>query len=297
MFSGAWVTATDLEDTLSHLGWNLSRNTRGRCRYTPQVAALPWSYDLESSYPKSVYNYDYVLATDVVYHHDYLDELLATMKHFCEPGTTLIWANQMRFQTDLTFTEKFKKAFHTELLLEDGEMRIFMAICREGEMEDILVEETQGRLHEEQRQEGEREEEMGENENENERVSAGGEENNEYCVKKLKELGQNLLTNDFENEKCLEWLHCVSTAETMADGAVPNSLNKDRTENNSKQAQERIDYKEQDEEEEECIHAYVQNLDPEEERCKDTETENNDLTCGTLTNQDEDTGSGESLAA
>ncbi|XP_028432281.1 protein-lysine methyltransferase METTL21C isoform X1 [Perca flavescens] len=130
-FLGAWVTATDLPEALSNLRANLNRNTRGRCRYAPQVATLSWCDDLEHSYPTSVYRYDYVLAADVVYHHDFLDELLVTMKHFCKPGTTLIWANKVRYEADLTFTEKFKKAFHTSLLAEDGEMKIFMATCRE----------------------------------------------------------------------------------------------------------------------------------------------------------------------
>lgn len=128
---GAQVTATDLPEVLNKLRVNLSRNTRDRCRYTPQVAALSWGYDLDHTYPTSVYHYDYVLAADVVYHHDYLAELLVTMKHFCIPGTTLIWANKVRFETDLTFTDNFKKAFHTRVLAEDGEMKIFMATCRQ----------------------------------------------------------------------------------------------------------------------------------------------------------------------
>lgn len=109
----------------------MCRNTRGHCRHTPQVATLSWGYDLEHTYPSSVYRYDYVLAADVVYHHDFLDELLVTMKHFCKPGTTLIWANKVRFESDLTFTENFKKAFNTSLLAEDGEMKIFMATSRD----------------------------------------------------------------------------------------------------------------------------------------------------------------------
>lgn len=109
----------------------MCRNTRGHCRYTPQVATLSWGYDLERTYPSSVYRYDYVLAADVVYHHDFMDELLVTMKHFCKPGTTLIWANKVRFESDLTFTENFKKAFNTSLLAEDGEMKIFMATSRD----------------------------------------------------------------------------------------------------------------------------------------------------------------------
>uniref|UniRef100_UPI003AAD9C5F uncharacterized protein n=1 Tax=Centroberyx gerrardi TaxID=166262 RepID=UPI003AAD9C5F len=149
---GAWVTATDLPDVLSKLRLNLSKNTRGHCRHTPQVATLSWGHDLEHTYPTSVYHYDYVLAADVVYHHNFLDELLVTMKHFCQPGTTLIWANKVRFETDLTFTENFKKSFHTSLLFEDGEMKIFTATCREGEREGDAVVEIQDELR--QREEG-----------------------------------------------------------------------------------------------------------------------------------------------
>ncbi|XP_049452394.1 uncharacterized protein LOC125901063 [Epinephelus fuscoguttatus] len=147
---GAWVTATDLPDVLNNLRANLFRNTRGRWKYMPQVAALSWGQDLESTYPSSVYRYDYVLAADVVYHHDFQDELLAVMKHFCKPGTSLIWANKVRYESDLTFTENFKKAFHTKLLVEDGEMKIFMATCREEgegdqEIQDLLKEEEEGK--------------------------------------------------------------------------------------------------------------------------------------------------------
>ncbi|TKS70307.1 Protein-lysine methyltransferase METTL21C [Collichthys lucidus] len=152
---GAWVTATDLPVVLNNLRVNLSRNTRGRCRHTPQLAALSWGYDLERTYPTSVYHYDYVMAADVVYHHDFLDELLATMKHFCKPGTTLIWANKVRFETDLTFTKNFKKSFHTRLLAEDGEMKIFMATCREEEKEGDVGMEIQDLLTEEDEEEEE----------------------------------------------------------------------------------------------------------------------------------------------
>ncbi|KAM6943572.1 uncharacterized protein mettl21ca [Xenentodon cancila] len=161
---GAWVTATDLPEVLSNLRVNLSRNTRGRCRHTPQVAALSWGYDLENIYPLSVYRYDYVLAADVVYHHNFLDELLATMKHFCKPGTTLIWANKVRFESDLMFAKNFKKAFHTSLLSEDGEMKIFMATSRESgiegdvvlEIQDLLSEEEEGKTEEDERSKGEK---------------------------------------------------------------------------------------------------------------------------------------------
>ncbi|KAM4596084.1 uncharacterized protein mettl21ca [Fundulus diaphanus] len=140
---GGWVTATDLPEAMNNTRANLCRNTRGRCRHTPQVAPLSWGYDLERTYPSSIYRYDYVLAAEVVYHHDFLDELLVTMKHFCKPGTKLIWANKVRFESDLVFTENFKKAFHTSLLAEEGEMKIYMATSREGDSEVDQELETQ----------------------------------------------------------------------------------------------------------------------------------------------------------
>ncbi|XP_006788328.1 S-adenosylmethionine-dependent methyltransferase domain-containing protein [Neolamprologus brichardi] len=132
---GAWVTATDLPDILSNLTFNLLRNTRGRCRYTPQVVALSWGQDLDRDFPYASYHYDFVLAADVVYHHDCLEELLKTMRHFCPPGsqTTLLWANKIRFQSDLRFTECFKSHFNTTLLTElpQQEIRIYKAMAKE----------------------------------------------------------------------------------------------------------------------------------------------------------------------
>lgn len=125
------MTATDLSEVLGNLRCNLSRNTRGRCRYTPQVAALSWGYELDKSFPHSVYRYDYILAAAVVYHHDFLAELLVTMRHFCQPGTTLIWANKTRFDSDLVFMESFKKTFNTTLLADNGDVKIYSATTRE----------------------------------------------------------------------------------------------------------------------------------------------------------------------
>uniref|UniRef100_A0AAV2LR60 Uncharacterized protein n=1 Tax=Knipowitschia caucasica TaxID=637954 RepID=A0AAV2LR60_KNICA len=139
---GAWVTATDLPHTLSNLRVNLSRNTRGKSRHTPQVAALPWDGNLERTYPTSVYHYDYVLASDVVYHHDFHKELLHTMKHFCQPGTTLLWANKIRMVQDSDFEKEFKNTFRAKLIFEDADMKIYMATCRQdGEEEKDSGEE------------------------------------------------------------------------------------------------------------------------------------------------------------
>lgn len=157
--SGAWVTATDLPEILPNMRVNLSRNTRGLCRYTPQQAVLSWGYDLEHTYPTSVYRYDYVLAADVVYHHDFLDELLATMKHFCIPGTTLIWANKVRYETDLKFVENFKKSFHTTLLLEEGDMKIFMARSKKEKHYDDVWPGIQEVITEKEEEDEERKEE------------------------------------------------------------------------------------------------------------------------------------------
>ncbi|KAM7407210.1 hypothetical protein PAMA_003104 [Pampus argenteus] len=132
---GASVTATDLPDILSNLTFNLLRNTKGRTRHTPQVAALTWGQDLERDFPYPSYHYDYVLAADVVYPHNCLEKLLETMHHFCRPGsrTTLLWANKVRFQSDLSFTECFKSSFNATLLFElpQQEVRIYKATAKE----------------------------------------------------------------------------------------------------------------------------------------------------------------------
>ncbi|KAM4698911.1 protein-lysine methyltransferase METTL21C isoform 1-T2 [Discoglossus pictus] len=115
---GAQVIATDLPEILGNLRLNLSRNTRGKSRYPPEVKELVWGQDLEKNFPKSSCLYDYIVAADLVYHHSYLDALLETMKHLCQPGTQLIWANKFRFNTDFDFLSKFNNTFNTEILGE-----------------------------------------------------------------------------------------------------------------------------------------------------------------------------------
>ena len=70
---GAQVTATDLPDVLGNLQYNLLKNTLNCTTYLPEVKELVWGEGLEQSFPKSTLYYDYVLASDVVYHHYFLD--------------------------------------------------------------------------------------------------------------------------------------------------------------------------------------------------------------------------------
>ncbi|KAM6178926.1 protein-lysine methyltransferase METTL21C [Rhynchocyon petersi] len=115
---GAQVTATDLPDVLGNLQYNLLKNTLQCAVHLPDVKELVWGEDLEQNFPKSTFYYDYLLASDVVYHHYSLDKLLATMVYLCQPGTVLLWANKFRFSTDYEFLEKFKQVFNTTLLAE-----------------------------------------------------------------------------------------------------------------------------------------------------------------------------------
>uniref|UniRef100_A0A8C2HQ50 Methyltransferase like 21C n=1 Tax=Cyprinus carpio TaxID=7962 RepID=A0A8C2HQ50_CYPCA len=111
-----------------------------RCRYTPQVVALVWGQDVKRDFLSTIYNYDYVLCADVVYHHNLVEDLLITMQYFCKPGTTLLWANKthwlslfylqrVRFQSYLRFIENFKNVFNVTLLkaIPQEEIRIYQA--------------------------------------------------------------------------------------------------------------------------------------------------------------------------
>ncbi|XDA80138.1 hypothetical protein R6Z07F_010132 [Ovis aries] len=129
---GAQVTATDLPDVLGNLQYNLLKNTLNCTTYLPEVKELVWGEGLEQSFPKSTLYYDYVLASDVVYHHYFLDKLLATMVYLCQPGTVLLWANKFRFSTDYEFLDKFKQVFDTTLLAESQEssIKLFKGILK-----------------------------------------------------------------------------------------------------------------------------------------------------------------------
>ncbi|XP_010156126.1 PREDICTED: protein-lysine methyltransferase METTL21C [Eurypyga helias] len=131
---GAYVTATDLPEVLENLSYNISRNTQNMTMHKPEVRKLVWGEGLSEDFPVSTYHYDFILATDVVYHHAALDPLLATMVYFCKPGTVLLWANKFRFSTDYEFLEKLCSIFNTTILAEfpESNVKLLKATVREN---------------------------------------------------------------------------------------------------------------------------------------------------------------------
>ncbi|XP_074715430.1 protein-lysine methyltransferase METTL21C [Strix uralensis] len=131
---GAYVTATDLPEVLENLSYNISRNTQNLNMHKPEVRKLVWGEDLNEDFPVSTYHYDFILATDVVYHHAALDSLLATMVYFCRPGTVLLWANKFRFSTDYEFLEKLCNIFNATILAEfpESDVKLLKATVREN---------------------------------------------------------------------------------------------------------------------------------------------------------------------
>uniref|UniRef100_A0A8C3J6G2 Methyltransferase like 21C n=1 Tax=Calidris pygmaea TaxID=425635 RepID=A0A8C3J6G2_9CHAR len=131
---GAYVTATDLPEVLENLSYNISRNTQSMNMHKPEVRKLIWGEGLNEDFPVSTYHYDFILATDVVYHHAALDSLLATMAYFCKPGTVLLWANKFRFSTDYEFLEKLCNIFNVTILAEfpESNVKLLKATVREN---------------------------------------------------------------------------------------------------------------------------------------------------------------------
>ncbi|KAE8625858.1 hypothetical protein XENTR_v10006416 [Xenopus tropicalis] len=118
---GAHVTATDLKELVGNLQYNVTRNTKQKCKHAPQVKELNWGLDLDKIFPKSSITFDYILAADVVYHHPYLEELLATFDHLCQDNTTILWV--MRFREQSTsqaneFLAKFQKLFDMDVIYD-----------------------------------------------------------------------------------------------------------------------------------------------------------------------------------
>ncbi|KAM3933573.1 protein-lysine methyltransferase METTL21E-like isoform 1-T2 [Leptodactylus fuscus] len=111
---GARVTATDLEELIGNLQYNVLKNTKMKSKHVPQVKQLIWGSDLEKKFPKNSLDFDYIFAADVVYNHPYLEELLETFDHLCSVNTTILWVMKFRKENmDLenAFIQKFQKLF------------------------------------------------------------------------------------------------------------------------------------------------------------------------------------------
>lgn len=132
--SGAYVTATDLPEVLENLSYNISKNTQNMNIHKPEVRKLVWGEGLNEDFPLSTYHYDFILASDVVYHHAALEPLLATMVYFCKPGTVLLWANKFRFTADYEFLEKLGNIFNTMILAEfpESDVKLLKVTVREN---------------------------------------------------------------------------------------------------------------------------------------------------------------------
>ncbi|XP_037584924.1 putative methyltransferase-like protein 21E pseudogene isoform X1 [Cebus imitator] len=111
---GAHVTATDLPELLGNLQYNISRNTKMKSKHLPQVKELSWGVALDTSFPRSSNNFDYVLAADVVYAHPFLEELLITFDHLCKETTIILWAMKFRLEKENKFVDRFKELFDLE---------------------------------------------------------------------------------------------------------------------------------------------------------------------------------------
>ncbi|XP_004458435.1 putative methyltransferase-like protein 21E isoform X1 [Dasypus novemcinctus] len=111
---GAHVTATDLPELLGNLKYNISRNTKMKCKHPPQVKELSWGVDLDKNFPRSSNNFDYILAADVVYAHPFLEELLITFDYLCKETTVILWVMKFRLEKENKFVDRFRELFDLE---------------------------------------------------------------------------------------------------------------------------------------------------------------------------------------
>nr|XP_006131095.1 protein-lysine methyltransferase METTL21E-like [Pelodiscus sinensis] len=113
---GAHVTATDLPELLGNLQYNVLKNTTTKCKHQPQIKELSWGVDLEKNFPKSLCQFDYIMAADVVYYHPFLEELLLTFDHLCQDNTVILWAMRFRLDKDNRFIGRFQELFDLEVI-------------------------------------------------------------------------------------------------------------------------------------------------------------------------------------
>ncbi|KAL6112927.1 mettl21ep [Pungitius sinensis] len=135
---GAKVTSTDLPDLLGNLQYNVTRNTKGRCKYIPLVTELSWGQGVEQRFPRATHCFDYILAADVVYAHPYLQELMDTFDHLCQENTQILWAMRFRLDRENSFVERFRQRFHLEELydLPSLSIKLYRAWRRDVRTED-----------------------------------------------------------------------------------------------------------------------------------------------------------------
>ncbi|KAM8894030.1 methyltransferase like 21e [Spinachia spinachia] len=138
---GAKVTSTDLPDLLGNLQYNVTRNTKGRCKYIPLVTELTWGQGVEQRFPRATHRFDYILAADVVYAHPYLEELMDTFDYLCQENTQILWAMRFRLDRENSFVERFRQRFHLEELydLPSLSIKLYRAWRRDVRTEDRLM--------------------------------------------------------------------------------------------------------------------------------------------------------------
>ncbi|XP_063346170.1 methyltransferase like 21e [Pelmatolapia mariae] len=136
---GAKVTSTDLPDVLGNLQYNVTRNTKGRCKYTPLVTELIWGQELDQRFPCATHRFDYILAADVVYAHPYLQELMDTFEYLCQENTQILWAMRFRLDLENSFVDRFRQRFHLEELydLPSLSIKLYRAWRRDGTAKDL----------------------------------------------------------------------------------------------------------------------------------------------------------------
>ncbi|KAJ6667408.1 hypothetical protein lerEdw1_016529 [Lerista edwardsae] len=141
---GASVTATDLPEVLENLAFNVSRNIHDKNIQKPEVRKLVWGENLNEDFPRSTHRYDFVVATDVVYHHTALGPLLDTMSYLCQPGTVLLWANKFRFSTDYDFLDKVSNIFNVTHLAEfpDSNVKLFKGTVSNLNLNPTFVDQA-----------------------------------------------------------------------------------------------------------------------------------------------------------
>lgn len=119
LHGAASVVFTDLPELVPHVKENVLRNLGKRHEpYDWTAVPLDWTKDIELTG-----KFDFVLATDCVYHDHLVQPLVRTLRSVCSPTTTLCLVYERRDPTVLSTFEsllknafKVKRPFNTEKL-------------------------------------------------------------------------------------------------------------------------------------------------------------------------------------